>query len=382
MRANQLQGVNNNSLYARTFRVSLLAALIFGSFAYPHYAGAQEKGMNNPSTVSQASLPRVLILTTGGTIAGAATGRNEGAYTSGVITPQQLVDSVKGIGDLARISTEQVSNIGSQDMNDVIWFKLAKRIKQAFDHKEADAVVITHGTDTMEETAFFLNQVLASDKPVVLVGSMRPSTALGADGPANIYQAVKVATDKQSAGRGVLVAMNDTIESARDVTKTDTTSLQTMQSPHIGTVGYVDMGHVRFIQRPVELSKPLSLPQDGNLPRVEIIYGHSNMDTNQIEHAIADKAKGIVLAGLGDGNASKEALVALEKAAAKGIVVVRSTRVAHGYVNRDVEIDDQKSGFVASMDLSPQKSRILVQLLVANSITDPAQVQQAFSSIK
>jgi L-asparaginase len=233
----------------------------------------------------------------------------------------------------------------------------------------------------MEETAFFLDLVLKTDKPVVLVGSMRPATGLSADGPANIYEAVQVATDKQSKGRGVLVVMNDQIDGARGVTKTNSTSVQTMQSPNLGSLGYVDMGQVRYVQ-PLDTRRtpPLALPQGPALPRVDIIYSHANMDAKQIEHAIEDKAKGIVLAGKGDGNTSKQALAALEKAAAQGIVVIHSTRVSKGYVNRNVEVDDTKSGFVASMDLNPQKSRILAQLLIASGVTEPGKVQAAFTN--
>ncbi|HDS1696497.1 TPA: asparaginase [Pseudomonas putida] len=328
------------------------------------------------TTNQQAALPRVLLLATGGTIAGSADNRGSGAYNAGAIGAQQLVSSVAGLGDLASLSAEQVASIGSQDMSDDIWLKLASRIQKALDQGEADAVVVTHGTDTMEETAFFLSLVLKTDKPVVLVGSMRPATALGADGPANIYEAVQVAVDKQSKGRGVMVVMNDQIDSARGVTKTHSTSVQTMQSPNLGSQGYVDLGHVRFV-KPAVPGQLLKLPE-APLPRVEIIYSHSNMDALQIEHAIADKAKGIVLAGMGDGNTSKAALAALEKAAAQGIVVVRSTRVSKGYVNRNVEVDDSKSGFVASMDLNPQKARVLTQLLIANGVTDPQKVQEAF----
>lgn len=356
--------------------VAAFATLLAG-VAVGAPVSAQEKPMS--ATTQQSSLPHVLLLATGGTIAGSADNRGSGAYNAGAIGAQQLVSSVAGLGDLAAISAEQIASIGSQDMSDEIWFKLAHRIQQAFDKHEADSVVITHGTDTMEETAFFLSLVLKTDKPVVMVGSMRPATALGADGPANIYQAVQVATDSQSKGRGVMVVMNDQIDSARGVTKSHSTSVQTMQSPNIGSQGYVDLGHVRFV-KPALPTQTLSLPEAAPLPRVEIIYSHSNMDASQIEHAIADKAKGIVLAGMGDGNTSKAALAALEKAASQGIVVVRSTRVSKGYVNRNVEVDDSKSGFIASMDLNPQKARVLTQLLIANGITNPEKVQEAFSN--
>jgi L-asparaginase len=174
-----------------------------------------------------ANLPRILVLATGGTIAGQADPRATGAYKSGKITGEQLVQSVPGLDKLAKLSAEQISSIGSQDMNDRVWFALANRIQQAFDKNEADGVVVTHGTDTLEETAFFLDNVLRGDKPVVIVGSMCPATAVSADGPGNLYEAIKVAADPRSRGRGVIAILDDKIEGARSVTKTNTTRIET-----------------------------------------------------------------------------------------------------------------------------------------------------------
>lgn len=326
-------------------------------------------------------LPRVIVLATGGTIAGQAATRAANAYNAGGVAAQQLIQAVPGIEKLAQLTTEQLASIGSQDMNDKIWFKLARRIQQIFDNNEGDAVVVTHGTDTLEETAFFLDNVLHTDKPVVLVGSMRPSTAISADGPSNLYEAVEVAADSGARGRGVMIVLNDRIAAARWATKTNTTSVETFYSPDAGPIGYVDPASVRFLAPPLPRHPAmLALPTGDQLPRVEIIYAHSNMDAVQIEHAIADKAKGIVLAGVGDGNTSMGALAALEKAARNGILVVRSTRVGSGFVNRNVEVDDDKSGFIVSLDLNPQKSRVLTQLLIANGITSLAKVQEAFAA--
>lgn len=334
------------------------------------------------ATVSPShGLPRVIVLATGGTIAGQAASRAANSYNAGAVGAQQLIQAVPGIENLAQLSTEQVASIGSQDMNDKIWFKLARRIQQIFDSNEADAVVITHGTDTLEETAFFLDNVLHTDKPVVLVGSMRPSTAMSADGPGNLYEAVELAADSRARGRGVMIVLDDKIEAARWATKTNTTSVETFNSPDTGPIGYVDPASVRFVAPPLSRHPAmLALPTGEQLPRVEIIYAHSNMDAVQIEHAIADKAMGIVLAGVGDGNTSKGALAALEKAERNGILVVRSTRVGSGFVNRNVEVDDDKSGFIVSFDLNPQKARVLTQLLIANGITSPTKVQEAFAA--
>jgi L-asparaginase len=329
-----------------------------------------------------ANLPRILVLATGGTIAGQADPRATGAYKSGQITAEQLVQSVPGLDKLAKLSAEQISSIGSQDMNDKVWFALAHRVQQAFDKDEADGVVVTHGTDTLEETAFFLDNVLKADKPVVIVGSMRPSTAVSADGPGNLYEAIQVAADPRARGRGVMAVLDDKIEGARSVTKTNTTSLETFNSPNAGPIGYVDTaGGIRFMARASGLKRATyELPANEQLPRVEIVYSHANMDGVPIEDAISHGAKGIVLAGVGDGNTSKQALDALELAAKKGIVIVRSTRVRSGFVTRNVEVDDDKNGFVVSEDLNPQKARVLTQLLIANGVTAPDKLQQAFTA--
>jgi len=241
--------------------------------------------------------------------------------------------------------------------------------------------VITHGTDTLEETAFFLDLVLHTDKPVILVGSMRPSTAISADGPGNLYEAIEVAASTQARGRGVLIVLNDKIEEARWATKTNTTNIDTFRSPDTGSAGYVDPASVRFMTaQPEHRGAALNLPTDGLLPRVEIIYAHSNMDGTLIDAAVANHAQGIVLAGVGDGNTSAEALAALERAVKQGVVVVRSTRVGSGFVNRNVEVNDDQQGFIVSLDLNPQKARILTQLLLANGVSSPAKLQQAFSA--
>jgi L-asparaginase len=355
------------------------------AFLRPAIAGCALWGalsLAPPSVAAQApALPRIIVLATGGTIAGQTTSTSAIGYASGKVTGEQLVAAVPGMDKLATINAEQISSIGSQDMNDKVWFDLAHRISDIFAKNEADGVVITHGTDTMEETAFFLNNVIPGDKPVVMVGSMRPSTAISADGPGNLYEAVKVAGSPSAHGRGVLVVLNDTIHDARLVQKTNTTSVQTFQSPNGGPVGFVDPASVRFEGPPPSAARHVyALPASAPLPRVDIVFAHANMDAAQIEDAVKGGAKGIVMAGVGDGNGSQAAIDALAKAAKSGIVVVRASRVGSGFVNRNVEVDDDKLGFVASLDLNPQKARVLAQLLIANGITDPKQVQDAFAA--
>ncbi|HKM65188.1 MAG TPA: asparaginase [Acidisphaera sp.] len=329
---------------------------------------------------STATLPHIIVLTTGGTIAGQASNRSAIGYQAGKLSGADLVAAVPGLDHLATVSVEQISSIGSQDMNDKVWFDLAKRIKEIFGKSEADGVVITHGTDTMEETAFFLSLVLSPDKPVVLVGSMRPSTAVSADGPGNLYEAVEVAASPRARGHGVLVVLNDTIHGARLVTKTNTTSVQTFTSPDGGPVGYVDPASIRFAMPVVAAARPpYALPAAPPLPRVDIIYAHANMDAALIDDAVKGGAKGLVLAGVGDGNGSQAAIDALANAVKQGVIVVRASRTGSGFVNRNVEVDDDKLGFAVALDLNPQKARVLCQLLIANGVTSPHDVQDAFA---
>ncbi len=202
------------------------------------------------SAVAQGSKPNIVILATGGTIAGAAATGTQSGYTSGAVTIDAMLAAVPGIKDLANVKGEQISNVGSQDMSFDIMLKLAKRINELLPTGAVDGVVITHGTDTMEETAYFLNLVVKSDKPVVLVGSMRPSTAVSADGPLNLYNAVGVAADPQAKGRGVLVLMNDWIHAAHSLTKTSTTAVQTFMSPVRGLVGTAAYGQNDWYSTP------------------------------------------------------------------------------------------------------------------------------------
>jgi L-asparaginase len=356
----------HRSIVARVFARPLFALLLTGAAA--------------PALAQQpAAPPRIIVLATGGTIAGQASNRAAIGYDAGKVTGAALVAAVPGLDKIATISAEQISAIGSQDMNDTVWFALAHRIADIFAKNEADGVVITHGTDTMEETAIFLDSVLKTDKPVVLVGSMRPSTAISADGPANLYEAMEVAASPASRGRGVLVVLNDTIHSARLVEKSNTTSVQTFVSANGGPAGYVDPSSIRFTAPPTGAArKTYALPANPPLPRVDIIYAHANMDAALIEDAVKGGARGLVLAGVGDGNGSKAAIDALAKAAKTGVVVVRASRVGSGYVNRNVEVDDDKLAFAVSLDLNPQKARVLCQLLIANGIVDPKAVQAAY----
>jgi len=313
----------------------------------------------------QKKLPNIVILATGGTIAGAAASGTQAAYTSGAVTIDAMIAAVPGIRDLASIKGEQISNVGSQDMSMDIMLSVAKRCNQLLVKSDVDGIVITHGTDTMEETAFFLNLVVKSDKPVVLVGSMRPSTAVSADGPLNLYNAIGVAGDPNAKGRGVLVMMNDWIHAAHSLTKTSTTAIQTFMSPLRGLVGVANYGKNDFFSTPQwkhTTASEFDITNVTKLPRVDILYAYADMAADLIDASAANGAKGIVIAGVGNGNMNKVSLEAAQRTAKKGVVVVRSSRVATGSVGRNVEVNDDQMGFVASDELNPQKSRILLML--------------------
>ena len=330
---------------------------------------------------AQDAKRNVVILATGGTIAGAAGSGVQSGYTSGQVTIDAMVNAVPDITKLANIQGEQISNVGSQDMSFEIMLKLAKRIAELSAGKDVDGIVITHGTDTMEETAYFLNLVVKTDKPVVLVGSMRPSTAVSADGPLNLYNAVAVAADPEAKGRGVLLVMNDWIHSAQTLTKVSTTAVQTFMSPIRGLIGTTAYGVNEYYRYPHSKFGPKTeFSVDGvtSLPRVDIIYADADMQPDMIDCSVEHGAKGIVIAGVGNGNMNKAALDACARASKKGVIVVRSTRVATGNVARNVEVNDDEMGFIASNDLNPQKSRILLSVALTKPRKLP-DIQRLFS---
>src|SRR5215831_18926114 len=268
--------------------------------------------------------PKVIILATGGTIAGAATSQTSAGYQSGAVAVDNLIAAVPQLKDIADVSGEQIASIGSQDMNDEVWLKLGKRVNELLAKPDVSGIAITHGTDTMEETSYFLNLVVHSDKPVVLTGSMRPSTAMSADGPLNIYNAVAIAADPTARGRGVLVTVDDDIHSGHDIVKTHSTDVGTMSSGEVGLVGAALFGKNTWFRVPnnVHTTKSeFNITNVNALPRVDIIYAHANMSPDIITSAVANGAKGLVVAGVGDGNMTSPAAAAAKEAAAKGVVV-------------------------------------------------------------
>ena len=320
---------------------------------------------HSDSKETSGQTARVMILATGGTIAGAAETGTQSGYTSGQVSIDGMISAVPGIEDLAQVSGEQLSNVGSQDMTFDIMITLARRINALLAAGEADGVVVTHGTDTMEETAHFLNLTVKSKKPVVMTGSMRPSTAVSADGPLNLYNAVAVAADPEAADRGVLVVMNDRIHGAHSLTKTDTTSVETFLSPISGLIGAVSYGKTQYFRRPFRKNtyrSEFSIDGVTELPRVDIQYACADMPDDLIDCSVAQGAQGIVIAGYGNGNMNAATRERAAHAADRGIFIVRSSHVPSGKVGRNVEVDDDRLQFIASDELNPAKARILLML--------------------
>ena len=328
------------------------------------------------------ALPKIKVLATGGTIAGAQATQADAGYKSGTFSVNDLIKAVPQLKNIAEMSGEQVANIGSQTMNHEVWLKLAARVNEVLKSDEVDGVVITHGTDTMEETGYFLSLVVKSDKPVVLVGSMRPATAISADGPINLYNAVALAGNPEAKGRGPLVVLNDTIHYAREAQKMHSTRMDTFQSPNRGIAGMMNTGKAFFYsdntaRHTTKSEFSLSNLTVANLPRVDVVYSYANLGGELIDALVGQGVKGIILAGVGDGNSTDAAIAALEQAAKKGVAVVRCSRTGSGVVDRNVEINDDKLGFIAGMELNAQKARILLMLALTKT-SDAKKLQEYF----
>lgn len=333
------------------------------------------------ATVALAgSLPGVRILATGGTIAGSAPSSTQTTgYEAGKIGIQTLIDAVPQIKQIAQVDGEQIVKISSNNMDTATLLKLSNRVNELLRRDDVQGVVITHGTDTLEETAYFLNLTVKSDKPVVLVGAMRPATAMSADGPMNLLNAVRVAASKDAIGKGVLIAMNDEINGARDATKTNTTNVATFKAPELGVLGYVAGGKVKFYKASTRRhTKASEFDVKGlkALPRVDIVYSHVNDDGVMVEAAIAAGAKGIIHDGTGNGSIHQDTEKALVKAQQQGIVIVRSARVGNGPTVPSIQRwSDEK--FLDGDTLNAQKARLLLQLALTKT-TDLQEIQRMF----
>ncbi|NHZ82588.1 type II asparaginase [Massilia sp. CCM 8695] len=326
-------------------------------------------------------LANVTILATGGTIAGSgASSTTTVGYTAATVGVQRLIAAVPELAKVANVSGEQVFQIASENMTNEHWLTLAKRVNVLLAQSNVDGIVITHGTDTLEETAYFLNLVVKSRKPVVLVGAMRPSTAISADGPINLYNSVMLAASPEAVGKGVLVAMNDQIQSARDVTKVNTSTLDSFRTPELGLLGYIQGSKPFFYRQQMRKHTSETEFDIGALqvlPQVDIVYGYANVGPVAVDAFMAAGAKGIIHAGVGDGSLANKVKPALVAAHAKGAVVVRASRVGQGILARNGEANDDELDFVVADTLNAQKARILLMLALTKT-TSTKEIQRMF----
>ncbi len=326
------------------------------------------------------SNPRILVLGTGGTIAGAGGSATGAAYRPGGLALDMLVSHLATLGLSAQLVPQEIARIGSQDIGWAEWRALHGACAAALADPAVEGIIITHGTDTAEETGFLLDLTLPSAKPVVLVGAMRPADAVGADGMRNFVNAVKVASDPAAAGRGVMLVMGDAVLAARDARKAATSAIDAFRSFPRGPLARVTPASLDWFGPPHRLGEPARYPFPQALPRVAILTAGAGMDDQPVAALLGIGCKGVVLAGMGQGNAPARVIRALSRAAANGVPVVRSTRVDEGLVDRNVEVDDDALGLVAARALGPAKARMLLMVLVANGITDAARIQAAFDA--
>lgn len=321
-----------------------------------------------------------MVLSTGGTIAGAQPNADRAGYLAGKIPIDELLKNIPSIRQKAVVTGEQIAAIGSYDMTVDIWLRLAKRINAIFANNEADGIVITHGTDTQEETAYFLSLTVNSDKPVVMTGAMRPATAVSADGSKNLYDAIVVAADTNSRGRSVLVCLNDNVFEARYVVKMHTTNVNAFAAPNAGAIGQVYDGKVSYNKPATSRGsgfKPFDISNRDALPKVEIVYAYADASDIAINALIDHKTPGIIIAGTGTGSFNLAIAASIREAVKQDIIVVRSTRVVAGKVPTHYvgPFEDAKLGTIVSDQLNPQKARILL-MLALTATTDKEKIQE------
>ncbi len=327
------------------------------------------------------TLPTVAILATGGTIA-SRHDPAKGGYVPAV-SADELVEAVPGLRTVARIQTEQISNISSSDMTPEIWLRLAARVSAWLERPDVAGVVVTHGTNTLEETAFFLDLTVAGDNPVVLVGAQRPASDPDADGPRNLLDAVRVAAAPQARGKGTLVVMNGQINAARDVTKTNTSQVETFRSLEFGALGLVDVESVRFYRSPLRPA-PIPIQNVTAFGRVDIVPSYAGADGRLVRALVRDgNLSGLVIAGLGLGGVPAEMFDAIQEARAQGLPVVVGTRVPTGRVfplsaTKGSALSLKEIGCVLADTLSPQKARVLLMLALTQT-RDPKALQAFFN---
>ncbi|WP_435418259.1 asparaginase [Parerythrobacter aurantius] len=322
--------------------------------------------------------PRIRILATGGTIAGSGGSAFGSGYTPGQISVEHMVAEIKALGIDAALDPVAIASIGSQDIGWAEWNRIHAEVLRAQADDSVCGVIITHGTDTAEETALLLDLTIDAGKPVVLVGAMRPANAVGSDGMRNFANGVRVASDSASAARGVLVVMGDTVFASSDVRKAATSNIDAFKGFPRGPLARVTPTSLDWFGPAARVGEKARFAWPERLPRIAILTAGAGMDAKPVEALLGIGCEGMVLAGMGQGNAPRVVLDALQAAVAAGVPVVRSSRVDEGMVDRNVEVDDDARGLVAARALGPAKARILLALLVAHGITDPAAIQAEF----
>jgi L-asparaginase len=329
--------------------------------------------------------PRVAVITTGGTIDSVGVDRLDLAWYTEAnrrLGPGELLASVPEIHDVARVEEVPFRRLPSHALRSVDWLDLCRLVQRLFDDDAADGVVVTHGTNTLEETAYFLNLTLKSDRPVVVTGAMRPASGLGADGYLNLVNGIRVAAAADSRERGVLVLLNDAIHAARAVTKTATLRVETFKAPDLGPLGYADGdGRICYYLSPTRahtLGTPFDIRRIDATPRVDVVVSYVDADGTFVDAAIAAGARGIVSAGTGGGRVTPLEEAAFERARAQGVVVCQSSRVGSGRVVRSPSM--ARHGIVAADNLQPWKARILLALALTQT-GNPDAIQTLFDTL-
>jgi L-asparaginase len=333
------------------------------------------------SAIAQG-LPKVAVLSTGGTIA-SKHDTLKGGYVP-ALSGEDLVAAVPAIKKIAQIQVEQISNISSSDMTPEIWIRLAARVNELLGKPEIAGIVITHGTNTLEETAYFLDLTTMSTKPVILVGAERPASDSDSDGPRNLLDAIRVAIAPEAPGKGVMVVMNGQINAARDVTKTNTSQVETFRGLEFGELGVVDVESVHFYRIPLRRQR-IAVDSKTQLGRIDIVMSYAGADGLLIRSMLRDgTVQGLVVAGLGLGGVPGSMFDAIQEARAQSIPVVISTRVLTGRVfplsaGKGSALSLRQIGCVLADNLSPQKARILLMLALTKT-RDPETLQKYFDN--
>ena len=343
-------------------------------------ASAIAQAQTAAAPAAPAALPNVVILATGGTIAGAgASAINSATYAAAKVGVDKLIAGLPELAKVANVKGEQVFQVASESLTDDNLLTLAKRVSALSKQSDVDGIVITHGTDTLEETAFFLTLTVHTNKPIIVVGSMRPGTALSADGALNLYNAVNVAGSKDAMGKGVLVTMNDEIQSGRDVSKSINIKTEAFKSQW-GPLGMIVEGKNYWFRAPVKrhtMQSEFDIDTITALPPVEIAMGYEGVASTAIDALGKSGIKALIHGGTGNGSVANRIVPNLQKVRADGIVVIRSSRVPDGFVLRNAEQPDDKYDWVVAHDLRPQKARILAMVAMTKT-SDTKELQRIF----